>query len=102
MKNRIGAIIINALILVPTVFFSIVSPYDYEWDKSLRQVDSDAVLVLLLAWIIIGAVTIALTLFKIKGNLFIINNKNAKKASIIFGGIVCAYCAVNIIRLLLL
>ena len=61
-------IIFNVIWSALMIFFSLISPYAYEWDESLIQIDYDALLVLKILWITIAVavITTTTTLFNTK------------------------------------
>ena len=57
-KNKIAHILINILIVVSLLVSLLISPYKYEWEEELKQVNDNSVLVLRLFYIIIIALNI--------------------------------------------
>jgi len=54
MKKKlkgIGPVVINAVVSVSMLFFSLLSPYRYEWDDTIKQMDADKLLVLRFFWV---------------------------------------------------
>ena len=98
MRNRVIALVIDVLILASAVFFSMISPYRYEWDESLRQIDPDAVAALIFLWGCLGLFALGTTIFKNKTNIHILEHKNVRIASAIFEGSVVLYCIVQILK----
>ncbi len=45
---------INTILLIFILVFLLISPYDYEWNPALIQIDDDKLLVLRLGWILIA------------------------------------------------
>ena len=56
-------IIINIILLFVMFYLMLISPYDYEWDERLKQVDEDALLVLTVLWRLVAIVIPILALF---------------------------------------
>ena len=102
MKKKMIALIIDLILLLFLFFFMCISPYRYEWDESIKQVDPDKVLVLLLIWSVLGLVTIVVSFVKIKVGLYLADNRYAKVMSVLFGVSVLMICIYNIIKTLLL
>ena len=44
-------IIVNVLLISMVLVFLLISPYKYEWDETLRQIDDDKLLVLRAFWL---------------------------------------------------
>ena len=57
--------IIDIILFIGFLFTSLISPYKYEWDNNLKQIDSDAIEVLFVLWSIIVLVTIILSTIQI-------------------------------------
>ena len=53
-KKKALVLLVNAVIVVLILFFTfILSPYAYEWDETIKQVDYDKLDVLKVIWIFI-------------------------------------------------
>ena len=102
MKKRISAFVIDIIILGAFLFLSMISPYRYEWDESLRQTDPDATDALIILWVCLGVFVLCSTLLKNKADLHVVDHKKRKIVSGVFGGTVALYCATNIARLIAL
>ena len=102
MKKRIIAFVIDIIILGAVLFLSMISPYRYEWDESLRQTDSDAADALIILWVCLGVFALCSTLLKNKADLHVVDHEKRKIVSSVFGGAAALYCVINIARLIAL
>jgi len=73
IAKTIISIIINSLSSVLMLLFSFISPYRYEWDETLKQVDDDKLLVLRVFWILTVIMAISTSaVFKSKNKVIFI------------------------------
>ena len=63
MKKQVFAVLLNVIVVITMILFSFISPYAYEWDETIKQVDHDTLLVLKTIWISLLAVTIIMPFF---------------------------------------
>ena len=54
--RKFGLAAINTILLIFTFVFLLISPYDYEWDLALIQIDDDKLLILRLGWMLIAVI----------------------------------------------
>ena len=75
MKSKLKITVLiaeNSIITVLMFFFSLISPYSYEWDETIKQVNSDSVLALFVFWItVLCVITASFLLLKPKNKVVI-------------------------------
>ena len=54
--RKFGLFAINTVLLIFILFFFLISPYDYEWNLALIQIDDDKLLVLRFGWILVTVI----------------------------------------------
>lgn len=92
--KRITFIIVNILTDLWIAYLSLLSPFDYEWDENLKQIDEDACLVLSLLWR--GVVFHVCVLMVLEGAVF----KQKKIPVWIYYGCVAAYVCFKMIQII--
>jgi hypothetical protein len=58
MNRKLIIVFCNIIIIISVLYFSFISPYKYEWNKALIQVDFDKLLVLKIVWILILLISV--------------------------------------------
>lgn len=99
MKKTV-LVILDLMLLILIGFFSLISPYAYEWDPLLKTVDADKLLVLRLIWIGLITAISGVTLYKYKCRVYLF--ESAKGLSCVFYIALLGYCAFKIIGLFLI
>lgn len=102
MKKKAVMILFYILIMCAMFFFTLFSPYKYEWDDTIKQIDEDKLDFLRIIWLLMSVVTGAMLLYQNKWGYQIQNHLKSERIFYIFRGIVFAYCLFMLIHMLIL
>jgi hypothetical protein len=80
MRKKLIVVLSNTVLAIVMLVFLLISPYKYEWDVSLRQIDYDALLVLRLFWSLSAVIVLLISIY---------HNQKRKLMYIFYGLLLC-------------
>jgi hypothetical protein len=60
--KKVTVVIANIILLILLFVFLLISPYAYEWDETLKQIDCDKLLVLKMFWLLSSFTTVGIAI----------------------------------------